>query len=256
MIRKKIVNKTAVIDAQTELPSRIFISANVHIFGKVTLNEDIYIEPNVILYGPVEIGTRSYIGPNSIIGFHSRDELQEILSQQNNLKLSNKKITRIGKNSILRSNCVIYSDVEIGDNARLGHNVMVREDVTIGRSSLIGTDTVIDGSCKVGHNVSIQTGVYLSTHSTVEDLVFLDPRCVLINDRYLTQKKFKLIGPTICRGTSIGANATIFPGVTIGAGAIVGAGAVVIGDVPPRTIVVGIPAKRLKDVPSDWRIHL
>ena len=46
----------------------------------------------------------------------------------------------------------------------------------------------------------------------------------------------------------IGAHATILPGVTIGEGAIVGAGAVVTKNVPPRTIVGGVPAKVLKTI--------
>ena len=46
----------------------------------------------------------------------------------------------------------------------------------------------------------------------------------------------------------IGAHVTILPGVTIGEGAIVGAGAVVAKDVPPRTVVGGVPAKVLKEI--------
>ena len=46
----------------------------------------------------------------------------------------------------------------------------------------------------------------------------------------------------------IGAHATILPGVTIGEGAIVGAGAVVTKNVPPRTIVGGVPARVLKTI--------
>ena len=46
----------------------------------------------------------------------------------------------------------------------------------------------------------------------------------------------------------VGVNATILPGVTIGEGAIVAAGAVVTKDVPPRTLVAGIPAKVVKEL--------
>jgi acetyltransferase-like isoleucine patch superfamily enzyme len=54
------------------------------------------------------------------------------------------------------------------------------------------------------------------------------------------------VEPTrVCRGASIGSNATILCGVTIGEGAIVGAGAVVTRDVGPRAIVAGVPARAL-----------
>ena len=46
----------------------------------------------------------------------------------------------------------------------------------------------------------------------------------------------------------LGARVTICPGVTIGEGAIVGAGAVVTKDVPPRTVVAGVPAKAIKRI--------
>jgi acetyltransferase-like isoleucine patch superfamily enzyme len=104
--------------------------------------------------------------------------------------------------------------------------------------------------------VSIQTGVYICTYSTVEDGVFLGPCCVLTNDKYVYQKPYKLLGPTVKRGASIGANALLFPGVTVGEGAVVGSQAMVNSDVPARTVVVGIPAKKIKDVPEDWHSAL
>jgi acetyltransferase-like isoleucine patch superfamily enzyme len=58
-------------------------------------------------------------------------------------------------------------------------------------------------------------------------------------------------GPTIRRGARIGAGAVLLPGVEIGEEAFVGAGAVVLADVPPRAVVVGNPAHRIRDVPDD-----
>jgi len=171
-------------------------------------------------------------------------------------RLLSGKITRIGEEVHLRSNCVIYSDTVVGNRVRFGHNAMVREKVVIGDGSLVGTGSVIDGHCSIGCSVSIQTGVYISTFSVVEDAVFLGPHCALINDKYVAQRQFELKGPKIARGASIGANAVVFPGVTVGEGAVVGAGAVVTKDVPSRVVVVGVPAKRLKNVPADWKTRL
>ena len=58
-------------------------------------------------------------------------------------------------------------------------------------------------------------------------------------------------GPTIRRGARIGGGAIICPAVEIGEEAFVGAGAVVTKDVPPRKVVVGNPARVLRDVPED-----
>jgi acetyltransferase-like isoleucine patch superfamily enzyme len=67
-----------------------------------------------------------------------------------------------------------------------------------------------------------------------------------------TEKRHALRkGPTIRRGARVGGGAVLCPGVEIGEEAYVGAGAVVVGDVPPRVIVVGNPARVLRDVPSE-----
>jgi acetyltransferase-like isoleucine patch superfamily enzyme len=58
-------------------------------------------------------------------------------------------------------------------------------------------------------------------------------------------------GPTIRRGARVGGGAVLLPGIEIGAEAFVGAGAVVLRDVPPRAVVVGNPARRIRDVSDD-----
>jgi acetyltransferase-like isoleucine patch superfamily enzyme len=134
------------------------------------------VDSNVIIYGPIDIDSETYLGPNSILGFPESQNLRNALLEKNlDPKLEKRKPTKIGKSVIIRSNCVIYSGVTIEDNVRFGHNVMVRENVKIREDSTIGTNSVIDGSCEIGHNVSIQTGVYISTYTTVEDNVFLGP---------------------------------------------------------------------------------
>jgi acetyltransferase-like isoleucine patch superfamily enzyme len=58
-------------------------------------------------------------------------------------------------------------------------------------------------------------------------------------------------GPTIRRSARIGGGAILCPGVEVGEEAFVGAGAVVTKDVPPRVVVVGAPARVLRDVAPD-----
>jgi acetyltransferase-like isoleucine patch superfamily enzyme len=67
-----------------------------------------------------------------------------------------------------------------------------------------------------------------------------------------TEERHALIkGPTIRRGARIGGGAILCPGVEIGEEAFVGAGAVVTKDVPARKLVVGNPARVLRDVPAE-----
>ena len=167
-----------------------------------------------------------------------------------------KHLTVLGDDCIVRAGTSIYTNVEIANDVSFGHNVLVREGVTIGDHTKLGTNVVIDGKSRVGAHVSIQTGVYICTFSTIEDSVFLGPCSVFTNDKYVTQKPYKLIGPTIKKGASIGANALLFPGVTVGDGAVVGSQAMVNSNVAPRTIVAGIPARRISKVPKEWHSSL
>jgi acetyltransferase-like isoleucine patch superfamily enzyme len=67
-----------------------------------------------------------------------------------------------------------------------------------------------------------------------------------------TEKRHALVkGPTIRRGARVGGGAILCPGVEIGEEAFVGAGAVVVRDVAPRTLVVGNPARVLREVPAE-----
>jgi acetyltransferase-like isoleucine patch superfamily enzyme len=77
---------------------------------------------------------------------------------------------------------------------------------------------------------------------------------ITTNDNFMgrTEKRHDQIkGPTIRRGARIGGGAVLFPGIEIGEEAFVGAGAVVIKDVPPRALVVGNPARQIRDVAED-----
>jgi acetyltransferase-like isoleucine patch superfamily enzyme len=65
------------------------------------------------------------------------------------------------------------------------------------------------------------------------------------------RRKAELRGPTIRQSARVGGGAILCPGVEIGAEAFVGAGAVVTKDVPPGKLVVGNPARVLRDVTPD-----
>jgi acetyltransferase-like isoleucine patch superfamily enzyme len=247
------IDATAQVENSRLLGSRSRVRAGARLIGDVSTGEDSLIDSNAVIYGPVELGKRTYVGPNCIVGFPDSPELNDLIRSD---KVAKKKLTKLGDDCIVRPGTSIYSNVEVGPNVWFGHNVLVREGVTIGERTKLGTNVVIDGRSSIGSHVSIQTGVYICTYSTVGDSVFLGPCCVFTNDKYVTQKPFKLIGPTVKRGASIGANALLFPGITVGEGAVVGSQAMVNSDGPPRTIFFGVPAKKAANVPSEWHSSL
>jgi acetyltransferase-like isoleucine patch superfamily enzyme len=122
------------------------------------------------------------------------------------------------------------------------------DDCILGRGSLIENDTT------VGAGTRIQAEAYITAYSTLEEDVFIAPCVVTTNDNFMgrTEKRKSLMkGPTIRRGARVGGGAILCPGIEVGEEAFVGAGAVVTKDVPPRKLVVGSPARVLRNVNED-----
>ena len=123
-------------------------------------------------------------------------------------------------------------DVTVYDSAT------VIGDVKIGSHSWVGPFCLLDGTggLSIGSHCSIATGAQLQTHDTIRWAVSggrlpYDYSPVTVEDRCF-----------------IGASAVVTRGVTIGSGSVVGAGAVVTSDVPPGSVVVGVPARVVGNV--------
>ncbi len=116
-----------------------------------------------------------------------------------------------------------------------------------------------------GQNITIGKNVFLNTSChfqdqggiTIGDGTLIGHNVVLatLNHREDPERRNETVAAPIVIGKNvwIGANATVTPGVTIGDGAIVAAGAVVVRDVPPDTIVGGVPARVIRAVRKEER---
>ncbi|RJR34370.1 MAG: N-acetyltransferase [Desulfobacteraceae bacterium] len=158
--------------------------------------------------------------------------------------------TTIGNGAHLRSHTIVYAGNRIGSHFQTGNKVNIRELNEIGDNVSIGTLSVVEHHVRIGNNVRIHSQVFVPEYSVLEDGAWLGPNVVLTNAKYPLSPgaKENLMGPTIRRGAKIGANTTILPGVVIGRNALVGAGSVVVKDVPENGVVVGNPARLIKDI--------
>lgn len=143
------------------------------------------------------------------------------------------------------------SDVQskqIGEGTRVWQYVVILPGAVIGRDGNICSHCFVENKVVVGDRVTVKCGVQLWDGVTLEDDVFVGPNATFTNDLQPRSRNVeaKLLPTLVKKGASIGANATILPGLTIGEGAMVGAGAVVTKDVPPRTLVVGNPARIIR----------
>jgi UDP-2-acetamido-3-amino-2,3-dideoxy-glucuronate N-acetyltransferase len=149
---------------------------------------------------------------------------------------------------------MIAPSVVLGDDVVIHHPDLVNlYGCTIGAESRVGTFVEIQRGASIGARCKISSHSFICEGVTIEDGVFLGhgvmftndlhPRAVDDDGRLLTDEHWVMTPTRVCRGASIGSNATIVAGVTIGAGALVGAGAVVTRDVPENAIVAGVPAR-------------
>lgn len=127
-----------------------------------------------------------------------------------------------------------------------GHNIQFYGSgkLVIGKNSYIGDLSTIqvDESCevKIGRNCSISHNVRIYTSSVIPD-----------QDWSLEEKQVKYGNVVIEDFVWIGSNVFINPGITIGSNSVIGANSVVTKDVPPFSIVGGVPAKLIRTKKSN-----
>lgn len=130
----------------------------------------------------------------------------------------------LSKAAFVASNATVIGLVDIAEGASIWYNAIVRGDV---------------------ERISI------NAHTNIQDGAILhgDPGKPTILEAFVTIGHRAVIHSAhIERGCLIGIGAIVLDGVRIGAGSIVGAGSVVTKDVPPRSLVVGVPAKPMREL--------
>ncbi|MBA3348746.1 MAG: N-acetyltransferase [Actinobacteria bacterium] len=160
----------------------------------------------------------------------------------------------LGDGTIVSTGAIVFAGTEIGARVIVGDQACIRERVTLGDDVVVGRGSLVENDTTIGARTKIQAEAYVTAYSTLEEDVFIAPCVVTTNDNFMgrTEKRLALMkGPTIRRGARIGGGAILCPGIEVGEEAFVGAGAVVTKDVPPRMLVVGSPARILREVPDE-----
>jgi acetyltransferase-like isoleucine patch superfamily enzyme len=194
--------------------------------------------------GPVCVAPNVSIGPGADL------QAPAIIGQPPRGRDVGELALTIGASAVVRPFTTIYAGSVFGDRLQTGQGASVREDNIIGDDVSIGTNAVLEFGNQIGDRVRIHTGCFLEM-VTIEDDVFVGPNVVFTDDPHpmnCPNYTHCVGGSTVHRLARIGANSTILPGVTIGENSLVGAGSVVVTDVPPGTVVVGNPARVIKEV--------
>ena len=147
------------------------------------------------------------------------------------------------------------------NNVKLGQNVKIFDFVNLYGCSIddntkIGTFVEIQKNAIIGKNCKISSHTFICEGVHIEDNVFIGHNVTFINDKFprsvnpdgsmQNDSDWKVVETYIKKGASVGSSSTILCGITVGENSIVGAGAVVTKNVPPNTVVAGVPAKIIK----------
>jgi len=206
------------------------------------------VHPTAIVYPGTILGENVKVLEHAVVG------KQPTLSPRSTAQRGELAPAVLGDGTIVSTGATVFAGATIGARVIVGDQACIRERVTIDDDVVVGRGSLVENDTTIGALTKIQADAYITAYSTLEENVFIAPCVVTTNDNYMgrTEQRHEHIkGPTIRRGARVGGGAILCPGVEIGEEAFVGAGAVVTKDVPARKIVVGNPARVLRDVSED-----
>jgi acetyltransferase-like isoleucine patch superfamily enzyme len=209
------------------------------------------VHPSAIVYPGTLLGEGVRVLENAVVG------KQPSLGAASTAKRDPLPPATIGAGTIISTAAIVFAGSTVGANCIVGDQSCIRERVEMADDCILGRGSVIENDTTIGAGTRIQADAYVTAYSTLEEDVFIAPCVVTTNDNFMgrtDQRRELMRGPTIRRGARIGGGAILCPAVEIGEEAFVGAGAVVTKDVPPRMVVVGSPARILREVdPAELR---
>jgi acetyltransferase-like isoleucine patch superfamily enzyme len=206
------------------------------------------IHATAIVYEGTVLGDGVRVLENAVVG------KQPSLGASSTAKREPLPPARIGNGTVISTGAIVFAGSSVGADCIVGDQSCIRERVAMGDDCILGRGSLIENDTTVGRGTRIQANAYITAYSTLEEDVFIAPCVVTTNDNFMgrTERRRELMrGPTIRRSARVGGGAVICPGVEIGVEAFVGAGAVVTKDVPPHKLVVGSPARIVRDVAEE-----
>jgi len=240
---------TPYIDPKATIGAGTRVGPYSVVWDDVIVGRDCSIGSHVILHPGTRIGDGVRIDDHTIVG---KRPLRSALSATTSSE--SPAPAEVGAGSLLGASVVIYAGAVLGRGVLVADLATIREGVRIGELTIVGRGVAIENGCVIGRRCKLETNCYITAFSVLEDFVFVAPGVVTTNDNFVgrTEERFRHFrGVTVRKGGRVGANATILPGKVIAEDTLVGAGALVTRDTPPRKIVVGVPARPVRDVPQE-----
>jgi acetyltransferase-like isoleucine patch superfamily enzyme len=210
----------------------------------VELSDSVEIGGHVVIHSGTVIGEQVRIQDGTVLG------KSPVFGARSSASRVSPPPLVIERAAVVCAAAVVMAGARICAGAVVGDRAYVRERASVGEGSVVGAGTTVDNDVTIGARVRIQTGCYLTAFSVIEDDVFVAPGVTTTNDNTMGRHTpgFELRGAVLRRACRVGAASVLLPGIEIGEEAFVAAGALVTRDVPARTLVMGVPARAVREV--------
>ncbi len=240
------------ISKDAEIGKNVYMGHNVIIEDGVIIGDNVEIGHNTIIRKNVHLSSNSYIGANVILGeyigtYFINGEDETKTGYYKNSKTYKNPILKIGTKAKIRANTLIYAGCEIGDKLETGSWTVIRNGCKIGNNNYLGNHCEFWGPLKTGDHNRFIACAHIGDTSDIGNCCWFLPYATLATDLHPPCGKC-LQGPIIEDYAIIGSFSLVLPRLKVGKNAIVAACSLVTEDVPPETIVVGNPAKVVKNV--------
>lgn len=227
------ISNDVIIGKNVQVGENVTIKPGCILEDNIIIGDNVYIDFGTIVHSNVTIGKNTTIGARCILGEYLVDFYEDNSNKCHPLY--------IGRNSLIRSECIIYGENTFGDYLQTGHRVTIREKTIIGSHVRIGTLSDIQGHCEIQDYVNLHSNVHVGMKSLIKKYAWIFPYVVLTNDP--NPPSDSIMGVTVEEYAVVATGTVLLPGKTVGKGALVGAGSIVTKDVPEDMIAVGNPAK-------------
>ena len=238
----------SIVDEGVLIGDDVAIGSFVHVCAGAVIGSGTVIGDHVTIAADAKVGEGCAIADFAMIGKRPK------LSPTSTAKAGKLKGLVLGARCSVGSHTVLMAGSTFGDGCLVGDNAGVRERCRIGDNVVVGRSVTVENDTDIGSRTKIQSGAYVTAYVLIEEDCFIAPMVVTTNDNFMgrTQERFKhLKGCTVRRGARVGGGVHILPGIEIGEEAFVATGSVVTRDVPAGKLVMGVPARVVKDVPEE-----